>query len=283
MKLTLLGTGTPRPSVHRNCTANLLQIGRENIIIDAGRGVVTQLANIGVDPNAIDVIFITHHHFDHIGNLADLLLAGWNNGRAREVRVYGPEGTAAIIDAFWSVIYARDIAFRLKETEFLDEVLPDIRKQVVVRDIAVGEVVKGAGWQVQAFQVDHGHALDMTHEEWPCYGYRIEGEERILGISGDTVDCAGARALAEGADLLVQCCYLAEAAVDSKDLRILVDHVLASAKQAGEIAQAAGAKRMVLTHLAPQDAAALQVVLNEARDGYDGEVILGADLMAFDL
>lgn len=283
MKLTLLGTGTPRPSVHRNCTANLLQIGAENVIIDAGRGVVTQLAHIDVDPNAIDVIFITHHHFDHIGNLADLLLAGWNNGRNREVRVYGPEGTAAIIESFWNVIYRRDIVFRLKETEFLDEVLPDIRKQVVVRDIAVGEVVTGDGWQVQAFQVEHGHALDMSHEDWPCYGYRIEGDGQILGISGDTVDCAGARALAEDADLLVQCCYLAEAAVDSKDKRILVDHVLASAKQAGEIAQAAGVKRMVLTHLAPQNAAALQVVLEEAQGGFEGDVILGADLMVLDL
>jgi len=283
MKLTLLGTGTPRPSVHRNCTANLLQVGTENLIIDAGRGVVTQLARLGVDPNAIDVIFITHHHFDHIGNLADLLLAGWNNGRKRAVHVYGPQGTEAIINQFWATIYKRDIVFRLHEAAYLNEELPDIRQLVVVRDIAVGERVMGDTWQVTAFQVEHGHSLGMSHEDWPCYGYRIEAENRILAISGDTVDCDGVRALAQGADLLVQCCYMADAAVDTADKRVLVDCVLASAAQAGKIAQAAGVARMVLTHMTPQSEDALQVVLAEAQAGGTAEVILGADLMVLDV
>jgi len=283
MRLTLLGTGTPRPSAARQCTANLVQIGGQNIVIDAGRGVVTQLANIGVDPNSIDVVFITHHHFDHIGNLADLLLAGWNNGRMRKVEVYGPEGTAEIIRQFFYGIYARDIAFRLKEAEFMEEELPDIREVVVARDIEVGEIVTGDGWSVKAFQVEHGHSLGMRHEDWPCYGYRIEAEERVLAISGDTIDCDGVRALAERADLLVQCCYMGAATIDTADRRLLARHVLASAAQAGAIARAAKVGRMVLTHLAPQSDGALAGVLEEARAGVAGEVVLGADLMGLEV
>ena len=104
-----------------------------------------------------------------------------------------------------------------------------------------------------------------------------------MTISGDTIDCDGVRALAAGADMLLQCCYLAEAEIDGREKRLLSDVVLASAKQASQIANAAGVGKMVLTHLAPKSDAMLQAVLEEARDGFDGEVVLGEDLMVIDV
>ncbi|MCF6316624.1 MAG: hypothetical protein L3J30_10140 [Marinosulfonomonas sp.] len=50
MRLSLLGTGTPRPSIERQCTANLVQIADVNIMVDAGRGAVTQLVNLAMIP-----------------------------------------------------------------------------------------------------------------------------------------------------------------------------------------------------------------------------------------
>lgn len=284
MKLTLLGTGTPRPSAKRQCTANLVQLADCNILFDAGRGVTTQLARLGMHPKDVDYIFITHHHFDHIGNLDDLLLAAWNDGRNKPVHVFGPEGTKEIVDTFFNVIYARDIAFRLKESRVLENYpLIDIRDLVQVTDIAAEQGFTTPEWRVEAYQVEHGHAMGMTHAEWPCFGYRLTAAGKVLAISGDTVDCAGVRALALGADLLVQCCYLAEVEIDTTDKRILSDQVLASATQAGTIAQAAEVKRMVLTHLSPMSDAILEVVLSEARFGHNIEVVLGADLMVLDI
>ena len=283
MKLTLLGTGTPRPSVERNCTANLLQIGATNILFDAGRGVTTQLVKVGLHPCDIDYIFITHHHFDHIGNLGDLLMAAWNDGRTEPTYIFGPDGTEAIVEHLLNGIYRRDILFRLKESEFLAHSMPDVRDLVKVQDIPAQGGYQTAGWSVRSEQVEHGHALGMTHEEWPCFGYRIEAEGKVLAISGDTVDCEGVRALASGADLLVQCCYLAEAEIDTADKRVLSDHVLASATQANRIAKAAHVKNMVLTHLAPKSDAMLAAVLAEAEEGLAGQVVVGADLMSFDI
>lgn len=283
LKLTLLGTGTPRPSVERNCTANLLQIGATNILFDAGRGVTTQLVKVGLHPCDIDYIFITHHHFDHIGNLGDLLMAAWNDGRTEPTYIFGPDGTEAIVEHLLNGIYRRDILFRLKESAFLAHSMPDIRDLVKVQDIPTQGGYQTAGWSVRSEQVEHGHALGMTHEEWPCFGYRIEAEGKVLAISGDTVDCEGVRVLASGADLLVQCCYLAEAEIDTADKRVLSDHVLASATQANRIAKAAHVKKMVLTHLAPKSDAMLAAVLAEADEGLAAEVVVGADLMSFDI
>lgn len=283
MRLTLLGTGTPTPNPERQGSANLLEIGGRYLLFDAGRGATTQLSRIGVHPKQIDHIFITHHHFDHISCLDDVLLTAWNNGRSETIHVTGPEGTADIVDALLNRIYARDIVFRLKEAEHLDGDMADLREIVQVWDIGPGSVHDESAWSVRAGRVEHGHGLGMSHEEWPCLGYRLEAEGKVLVVSGDTVECAGLDALARDADLLLQCCYLADAEIDSHDREVLSAYVLGSAAQAGRTAARAAVKKLVLTHLAPKSAAMLAEVEADARRNFDGEVVVGADLMAIEV
>lgn len=105
----------------------------------------------------------------------------------------------------------------------------------------------------------------------------------MLAISGDTVDCEGVGELAQQANLLVQCCYLAETEVKTSDQRILSDQVLAFATQAATIAKVSQVGRMVLTHLSPKSTEMLEEVLKEARTGHEIDMILGEDLMALDV
>jgi ribonuclease Z len=283
MKLTLLGTGTPWPSAERQGSANLLQIGATNIMFDAGRGATTQLARLGMHPRDIDYIFITHHHFDHIASLDDLLLAAWNDGRRRPVYVFGPNGTKAIVDHLFNGIYLRDIVFRLKEAEFLGYEMPDIRDLVLVHDLLPQEEYETAEWNIRCEGVEHGHALGLDHVEWPCFGYRFEGEGKSFAISGDAIDCSGVRALAQDADVLLQCCYLGEGEITNSIKRLLSDHVLGSAKQANQIARETNVKKMILTHLAPKSEQMLDAVLAEAQAGYLGKVVLGEDLLSIEI
>ncbi len=283
MRVTLLGTGTPWPSATRMSTANLVETGGDLMLVDAGRAVSVQLARLGRHPRDIDVVLLTHHHFDHISGLDDLLLAAWNDGRQRPVRIFGPPGTQALLRTLLAVVYARDITFRLREAAVLGHDMPDPLALFQVNDLVAGQSASGEGWSATPFAVEHGHALGLDPADWPCFGYRIEGGSKVLAFSGDTVDCAGVRALAQGADLLVQCCYLPEAAVDNAERRLIVDQVLASATQAGAIAAAAGVRRMVLTHIAPRADTMHDAMLTEARTGHGAEVLLGADLMAIEV
>ena len=59
----------------------------------------------------------------------------------------------------------------------------------------------------------------------------------------------GLQRIASGADLLVQCCYLAGEELVDDDLRLIADHVLASSSTVGRIAVRAGVKRLVLVHI----------------------------------
>jgi hypothetical protein len=44
MKVILLGTGGPRPGPGRAATTTLIRVGDDNVLFDAGRGVVVQMA-----------------------------------------------------------------------------------------------------------------------------------------------------------------------------------------------------------------------------------------------
>jgi ribonuclease BN (tRNA processing enzyme) len=279
MRITLLGTGTPIPEPNRQGSALLVEEGDVKLLFDAGRGVTTQLAKIGIEPQQIDLVFITHHHHDHIGNLGEFLLASWHNGRETPLDVYGPPGTADIVDALLGQVYARDIAFAL----FTVKDVTDIRELVRVHDIAPGLVCEGDRWSVLAAYVDHGNSLGLSQEEWPCLGYRLEAEEKVVAISGDAMACDGLNSLAREAGVLIQCCYLAEDEITNRAFRRLARHVIASSQQVGSIAKHNNVKKLVLTHIRPKPEAMMQALVEDIRMGYDGDVLLGEDLMVIEI
>jgi ribonuclease Z len=283
MKMTLLGTGGPRPDPRRQGPATVIRIGDENLLFDAGRGAATQLVRASVPITDVDFVFVTHHHFDHIGGLADVLFAAWNKGRVDVIRVFGPKGTAEIVRKLVEVIYSADVWYRLAETVLTDENLRHIREMIVAEDVEPGLVYDSGSWRVYTEHVEHGHALGMSQEEWPCLGYRVEAEGKAITISGDAVDCPGLQKLARGATLLLQGCYLASEEIVDGDLRLIADHVLASSSMVGKIASKAGVGRLVLNHIKEKPLEMLRSMAEEIREDYDGPVVIGEDLMEFEV
>jgi ribonuclease Z len=284
-RTTLLGTGGPRPDPNRHGSAVAIQIGSDCLLFDAGRGVTTQLVRAGIQPQCVRTIFITHFHFDHIGNLGELLLTAWNNGRSQPLLVFGPKGIRKIINNLLDTIYASDISFRMTEAALTQDSLVDIRELIKVREIepdGPGPVHEEPGWQVYAGHVDHGHSLGISRDAWVCLGYRIEIGGNVITISGDTVDCPGIRRLAQGADLLIMCSYLAESEINSPAAALIADHILASPSAAGRIAAHAGVKRLVLTHIREKSGNLQQTMVDDSARFFSGEVIVGQDLMHFD-
>lgn len=129
MQITLLGTGTPILDPNRQASALLIEIGDDKLLFDAGRGVTTQLMKAGIYPQDVNPILITHHHYDHIGNLGELLLTSWHNGRETPLNIYGPPGTTKIITALLGQVYARNVAFAL----FNEEGMVDIKRHRTCR------------------------------------------------------------------------------------------------------------------------------------------------------
>jgi ribonuclease BN (tRNA processing enzyme) len=129
--------------VARGATSLLIEVGDDSILIDAGRGVVRQLATLDVSLAHIDPVLITHHHYDHIGELHDVILSSWLMGRTRPLRLFGPPETRRITETLIHQVYDKDIEFREHEAGNVP------RQPVDVTDILAGPVCEGAGWRIR--------------------------------------------------------------------------------------------------------------------------------------
>jgi ribonuclease Z len=282
MKIVLLGTGGPRPDPQRNATTTLIRLGNENILFDAGRGVTVQLTKANVPVAGVNPVFITHHHFDHIGDLYDLVLASWMAGRTDALRIYGPPETERIVNALLTQVYDKDIYWRATGEPALGGWKP-----VVAQDVIAGPVLETDRWRVSAETVDHGDHLDIPPaflRRWTCHGYRFEADGKVVAISGDTVACEGLDRLAAGADVLVQCCYLASAEMNTEHFRRLSRHTLACADTVGKSASKARVKTLVLTHhKVRSDEAMLDRMAEEVARDFTGRLIVGRDLTEIEI
>lgn len=173
IRVVLLGTsGGPNTNATRAGPAALVFAGNERLLFDAGRNVVWQLRQTGMQPGAITRIFLTHLHSDHVIGLPDFWLSGWWMGRRGALEVRGPAGTRAMADGLQRA-FAADIDLRTGPPERLS------REEAALNgfDVSEGVVYETGGVRVTAITVDHGPV--------PTFGYRIDYGGRSVVFSGD--------------------------------------------------------------------------------------------------
>ena len=98
MKLHILGchSATPRSTVFPS--SQVLEIGNELLLIDAGEGMQIQLRKYKHKFNKIKHIFISHLHGDHFYGLVGYLSTLRLIGREKEVYIYAPVGLKEIME-----------------------------------------------------------------------------------------------------------------------------------------------------------------------------------------
>jgi ribonuclease Z len=249
-------------------------------MFDVGRGAIQSIARKGLPIAEIGPLFISHHHVDHIGELANYLITSWIEGRRQPLRIYAPPGTSALVDLLLGSIYDRDIAFRTEgETAFG----PFVGANVV--ELRGGQVVQGDGWSACCEEVEHGHGLPfgpLFRSRWICFCWRIEAEGKVFSFSGDAVHCDALLRVARESDLHLQCCYMPASALTNPHLNGVARYTLACSDTAGKIAAQAGVKRLVLTHFKQTTPDSLAEIEEDVRRDYAGPVELSKDLDEFD-
>jgi ribonuclease BN (tRNA processing enzyme) len=122
----------------------------------------------------------------------------------------------------------------------------------------------------------------------PAFGYRFDASDRSIVISGDTAPSENLIELARGADVLVHDAFypaaidrLVAGVANASTLKqsILSHHT--SAEDAGRVAQAAGVKTLVLSHLVPPEDPLVtdQMWIDAASAHFDGKIVVGKDLL----
>ena len=279
MKLHTLGTGGPRPDPERGSTCHVLEIGAERVMFDVGRGAIQRLAQQRIPLPSIGLLLVSHLHIDHVGELANFLITSWISGRRKPLRVFGPPGTKRMIDVLLQSVYELDITFRQDgERTFGPFVGAD------VTEVRAGPVCSNDLYRITCDEMEHGHGLpfdDAFKSQWICLGFRVEAEGKVFSFGGDGVMNDALIRVASGADLHLQCCYLARSEMRGH-FENLARYTLACSDTAGVIASRAGVKRLVLTHFRGTTPALLREIEDDVRRDYAGPLHLAADLDAFE-
>jgi len=269
MELWFLGTSAGMPIRGRNVTSIALRNNRNSgsfWLFDCGEGTQHQLLHTPLKLTRMKKLFVTHLHGDHVYGLPGLLSSRSSLGGTESLDIYGPPGLREFIDT----------TLRLTRTH--------LNYSMQVTEVAAGVVFKDNDVRVEAAMLDHridsiGYRIVERHRpgtldaEWlteqgippgPIYGELKAGNDvtlqdgriirsidavgkptpgRIIVILGDTRPCENAVTLGKGADVLIHEATFAHDLVDKAE-----EYGHSTARQAAEIALAAGVEKLLITH-----------------------------------
>jgi len=276
-RLILLGTaGGPRPKADRAATSQVILAADRAYVVDCGDGVARQLVSAGVRLDALEKIFITHHHSDHNADYGNLLLLAWASGLKTPVEAYGPPPLERMTRLVFE-LNQFDI-----ETRIQDEKRVPLAPLVRAKDVTEsGLVVDDGRVRVRAALVSHPPIQY-------AFGYRFDTEDRSIVISGDTAFSKDLLELARGAEVLVhEALYLP--GIERTAARVanapgLLEHIVRShttVEDAARLASEAGVKTLVLSHLVPSDDPLVTGAdwLAAAKQHFSGEIVVARDLL----
>jgi ribonuclease Z len=267
VEVVVLGSGTPNPDPRRAGAAVAVVDGSSWLLVDCGRGATQRALEAGLDLCSLQAVFLTHHHSDHVSDLATLATTRWTAGAEHLLQVFCPRGAAATfadrcLDAF------ADQAF-YGQARAASGPRPTLAVEPFEPRADVVEVLDLDGWRVSSVLVDH-------HPVEPAVGYAIEREGVRIVASGDTAVCEGVHRLAHGADVVIH-----EALLTAGVPASLLEWN-ASAGAVGELAARTQPATLVLTHLIPAPASNddEQAFLDEVREGgFTGTTLIARDLL----
>jgi len=279
-RVVLLGTaGGPSPKVARAAPSSMVVAGGSLYVVDCGNGVARQIVRAGFALKALKNIFITHHHSDHNLDYGNLFYLAWSAALKDSVNSYGPPPLTEMTKRFFEL---NDFDIQLRKR---DEGRPDPQPLLIPHEIiSAGVVMQDRNVRVSCALVDHPPIA-------VALSYRFDTPDRSIVFSGDTRKVDALVNLAMGADVLVcEAQYLpgirklAEGlAADPSRVDAIYRSISGNAlsvEQAGEVAQAARVKTLVLSHFVPgDDSVPERVWLEEARRSFSGKIVAGRDLL----
>lgn len=263
LEICLLGTGGTMPMPGRALTALMARYGGSNLLIDCGEGTQVQIRKKKWSIQSIDHVLITHLHGDHIIGLPGLLLSMGKDGRRSPLEIYGPAGTGQMVAGL--LLAAPELPFAVRVTELKEAEESFLCGGLRIQAFAADHSVKCYGYAIHAdrarkFDPEKARAFGIPQSLWS----RLQKGETVTSYTPDMVLGESREGLlvtyitdsrptpliqkyAKNADLFV--CEGMYGSQDKLDKALLNQHMLFT--EAAQLAKAANARRLWLTHYSP--------------------------------
>ena len=211
MKITTIGWWGAYPSANEATSGYLLETENISVLLDCGSGVLTQLQNF-ISLQNLDAVVLSHYHSDHVADIGCLQYA------------------ARIL---------MDLDLRRQPLDIYGHAEDENFAALNYLQYSIGHpIVTGANLKLGPLVFSFCRNI---HPD-PCYSMRIEKDGRAWVYISDTGYTDVLVEFARDADLL-----LCESSLYDEYRGRIPGHMTAG--EAGHIANAAGVRHLVLTHL----------------------------------
>jgi len=285
LRVTVLGSGNPWPTRAQASASVLVEVGnpeRDIFVFDLGTGSIANYASLKLPVNALNKLFITHLHADHMGDILTLGGSLAKVGRADgPVYVWGPSGTEPRLGTkhFCEAIHE---ALAWDEEAGKGHINPESTKIVGTEfDCMKTQVVYDKnGVKVTSFPVIHSIS--------GAVGYRLDFAGLSFAFSGDTRACWPLVRACEGVDLLIHECFPPAAALAAasglsiEQATMTLNAIHTSPKAAGKVFSLVKPRLAGLYHtlLSPQ---VISMLFQELGAVYAGPVVQTQDLTVINI
>lgn len=270
IEVTFLGTTAGIPTKYRNHASIHVHYKSENefsYLFDCGEGTQRQIFTAGLNFMRIDEMFISHWHADHFAGLLGLMETMNLEKREKTLTIFGPEATR-FVDTLLELGYASkrfdvvavDVPFEGSQITTLLE-----KEEFYIASIPVKHAIPAVAYafiEKDRVKIDKAKAKKLgLPDKGPIYKRikatgkgifndrtvtldeiaKIQPGKRVV-YSGDTMATENIVKIAKDADLLIHDSTFFTDTLDKDYRHATVDEVL-------KIAESAGVKQLVLTHI----------------------------------
>ncbi len=261
----ILGSGGPAINRDRASASYLLWVGpAAKMLVDMGGGTYLRFGQSQAKLADLAMVGVSHLHPDHASDLPALL---WLSHQTRKepLPIVGPSGNAVMpaFPTFLSRLFdEKNGAFQV-----LGHTVGAAQGNGVPLEVSVVDVTKAEPSTVFDRDGMTVTALGIPHSNVPTLAYRVQTRGVSVVFSSDQNGTNPKfTEFAKGADILVM--HLAIAAGATSPLH-------AAPAVVGGIAQDAGVKRLIVSHIGLFD---LDAAIADLKKSYTGSLTIGADL-----
>ena len=301
LRVTFLGTSAAIPTTTRNPSGIFVNREGDQYLFDVGEGTQRQMMRYGTG-FGVQAVFLTHLHGDHVLGLPGLLQTWDFTDRDEPITIYTPRGTGGRLRRFLTALEKRP-AYGMSIIEVDPGETLINREEYEIRTFATDHRAPTVGYllverdrpgrfdreRAEELGVPVGPKFSRLHGGDPVEledGTIVEPKQvvgpprpgRRLVYTGDTRPTDTVVKAARDADLLIHDATFTDERADRAQKT-----AHATAREAGEIAAQADAKRLALTHISSRYTGDHPGHVQEAEEVFEGTVVLAMDGREIDI